>query len=127
MKDMLENAVRTVPSRFFYAHHRTQKQRQSIERRLRAIRANRQASVDRLSNDIFDLRCLRVRSMSFGRISLSLDPLHQELAQLMNRIQALKVCLSSFLFSSAELHHSQDEIKRKKRDVMEIDIIVIDD
>jgi hypothetical protein len=77
MKDMLENAVWTVPSPLFYAHHQTQEQRQAIERRLRAIGANRQASVDRLSDDIFDSRCLEVGgAVSFGRISLSLDTLH---------------------------------------------------
>jgi hypothetical protein len=45
----------------------------------------------------------------------------------MMRIQALDVRLSSSLSCSAELHHSQDEIYKKKRDVIEIDIIVIDD
>jgi hypothetical protein len=75
MKDMLENAVWTVPSPLFYAHHQTQEQRQAIERRLRAIRTNRQASVNRRRNDIFELRCFEVSSMSFGIISFSLATL----------------------------------------------------
>jgi hypothetical protein len=58
LKDMLANTVCTVPSPSFNAHHRTQKQRQAIEKRIQETRGQPGASTDRLHDDEHELRCL---------------------------------------------------------------------